>query len=51
MLCYSTREVAAQANVESTLAILKNVDAIRCQHSAMRKLVAGAGFEPATFRL
>ena len=32
MLCYSTREIAAQANVKSAFKILKNVNAIDCRH-------------------
>ncbi len=50
MLFDSSVDVIGQANVESSFAILKNINAIGCRHPA-KDLVAGAGFEPATFRL
>jgi len=50
MLTYSSRDIIGDADVESTFTVLENVNAISCRHAA-RELVAGAGFEPATFRL
>jgi hypothetical protein len=46
MLAYSSRNIIGDSDVESTFAILENVNAIGSGHSA-NKLVAGAGFEPA----
>ena len=46
MLFDSSVDVIGQADVESSFAILEDVNAIGCRHPA-KKLVAGAGFEPA----
>jgi hypothetical protein len=51
MLLDSTRNIVGQPNVKLSFAILEDVDAISCRHAARKKLVAGAGFEPAAFRL
>jgi hypothetical protein len=48
MLLNPKRNVLGEANVTPSFGILKNVNAI--SHRGKR-LVAGAGFEPATFRL
>jgi hypothetical protein len=49
VLINSSADIIEQANVKLSLAILDNVNAI--DHRGSEKLVAGAGFEPATFRL
>ena len=46
MLVDSSVDVIGQADVKSSFAILEDVNAIGCRHPA-KKLVAGAGFEPA----
>ena len=42
--------VFREADIKFAFAILKNANAVTCQHVA-KKLVAGARFELATFRL
>ena len=49
MLINPSADIVGQTDVEFSFAILDDVDAI-C-HRGSKKLVAGAGFEPATFRL
>jgi hypothetical protein len=49
VLLQSPRHIFSDADVKSAVGILKNVNAI--SHRDSKKLVAGAGFEPATFRL
>jgi hypothetical protein len=43
-------DIVGQADKKFAVEILKNVNLVRCRHSAI-KLVAGARFELATFRL
>jgi hypothetical protein len=50
MLLNANIDVLAKTDVKSAFGILKNVNAIGCRHPA-GKLVAGARFELATFRL
>jgi hypothetical protein len=42
-------DIAGYTNVKLAVAVLENVNAI--SHRDWKRLVAGAGFEPATFRL
>jgi hypothetical protein len=50
MLLNSNVDVFAKSNVKSAFGIPDNVDAIR-HRELTKNLVAGAGFEPAAFRL
>ena len=50
MLPNSKRDAFRESDVTVSLPTLKNVNAVSCRHPA-GELVAGAGFEPATFRL
>jgi hypothetical protein len=45
----SSRHIFRHTNIKFAFGILKNVNAI--SHRDSKRLVAGAGFEPATFRL
>ena len=45
----SSRDIVGHTDVKLSLVVLDNVNAI--DHRGSEKLVAGAGFEPATFRL
>ena len=48
MISQALIQISRHANVKTTLGILNNVDP---RHAATEEVVAGAGFEPATFRL
>ena len=50
MLLNSSDNVSSQTNVKFSLAVLDYINAIR-HRDRDKILVAGAGFEPATFRL
>jgi hypothetical protein len=49
MLLDSKLHILAESDVKGTFRILQDINAVDIRHP--RKLVAGAGFEPAAFRL
>ncbi len=51
MLLDSARNIIGQSDVKLSFAILEDVDPDKLPACGTKKLVAGAGFEPAAFRL
>jgi hypothetical protein len=51
MLLDSQSDVFTKANIKFASAALQYIHPVEVRHPEKRKLVAGAGFEPAAFRL